>query len=51
MIVTFSFGKQRYIPRINHQHQAAIGFAQNLHTCAKLRVVFPAKVLLYLFFP
>lgn len=27
------------------------GFAGNLHTCATLRVVFPAKVLPYSFFP
>ena len=45
-VILYSFEIQKYTQGIERKHQ---GFTGNLHTCATLRVVFPAKVLPYLF--
>ena len=47
-VILYSFEIQKYTQGIERKHQA-LGFTGNLHTCATLRVVFPAKVLPYLF--
>lgn len=48
-VILYSFEIQKYIQGIERKHQALRVFTGNLHTCATLRVVFPAKVLPYLF--
>ena len=49
IIFHFTSDKQRYIPEIKRQHQALRFFTGNLHIYATLWVVFPIKVLPYLF--
>ena len=56
-VILYSFEIQKYTQGITSAGNAGnrtetpspTGFTGNLHTCATLRVVFPAKVLPYLF--
>ena len=46
-VILYSFEIQKYTQ--GTETPSPTGFTGNLHTCATLRVVFPAKVLPYLF--
>lgn len=48
-VILYSFEIQKYTQGIERKTPSPTGFTGNLHTCATLRVVFPAKVLPYLF--
>ena len=47
-VILYSFEIQKYTGN-RTETPSPTGFTGNLHTCATLRVVFPAKVLPYLF--